>query len=413
MSEIGRRIVKRGVTAAVPMGQLLTRVSDRIRARVSARLIAIGVLAIAASASLGAPSALAAGTVTIKTAFENSPISLNTSDAVGYALTNTTGATQTVTFTDNLPAGVSLDNPIGATNTNGSGSCTLNTPAANPGNTSVTLTAVVPSGTGTVCTISLSVVASSPSNDVAISDSYSSSSTASGVVPTTTAGSLTVLSNPSLSFTAPANNQSFSLGQVADATFACSATDPLDSIDSFFGTDDEGNQVESGAPIDTVDPGTHTLEVDCYSAAGGGAVSQSVSYSVGSYTLSAVKEAKKTDYVTFQTVVPAGRIAAEVIYGKKVIGTTSSNVIAQGTASVTVKPTAAGKRLLAAVKGKSIAVKLQVSFKPQAIGTGDSQITPAGATVVTRNIRLPLAQAAKKARRARAVKHHAHRRRPR
>ncbi|MGH2860742.1 MAG: hypothetical protein ACRDLT_04445 [Solirubrobacteraceae bacterium] len=47
-----------------------------------------------------------AGAVTIETSFENSPISLNSSDAVGYALTNTTGATQTVTFTDNLPSGV-------------------------------------------------------------------------------------------------------------------------------------------------------------------------------------------------------------------------------------------------------------------------------------------------------------------
>ena len=349
-----------------------------------------------ALASLGAPSALAVGTVTVKTSFENSPISLNTSDAVGYALTNSTGLAQTVTFTDTLPAGVALDNPIGTTNTNGTGACTLTTPTANPGDRSVTVTVTVPSATGTVCTISFGVVASTPSNDQAITDSYSNVSTSLGLTPTTTPGSLTVLSSPTLSFSAPSNSQSFYLGQIADATFACAATDPLDSIDSFFGTDDEGNQIESGAPIDTIDPGTHSLEVDCYSAAGGGDVSQSVSYSVGSYSLSAIKEAKTTDYVSFKTLVPAGRIVAEVIYGKKVIGTTSTTVTSRGTASVTIKPTASGKKLLAAVKGRSVAVKLQVSFNPLAIGTGDEEITPAGATVVTKSIKLPLSHAVNK-----------------
>lgn len=348
-------------------------------------------------AGVGASSAIAAGSLTIKTSFENSPVSLNQSDAVGYALTNGTGSAQTVTFTDSLPAGVALDSPIAATNTNGTGTCSLATPTANPGDTSVTVTVTVPSASGTVCTISFATVASTPSNDVAIHDAYSNVSALSGIaVPPPTAGSLIVLSNPALTLTAPSSNQSFSFGQIANANFSCNATDPLDSIDSFFGTDDEGNQIESGAPIDTIDPGTHSLEVDCYSAAGGGVVSQSVSYTVGSYTLSAIKEAKTTDYVSFRTLVPAGRIVAEVIYGKKVIGSTRTSLTSRGTARVTIKPTVAGKKLLAAVKGKSVAVKLQVSFNPQAIGTGDEQITPAGATVVTKNIKLPLSHAVKK-----------------
>jgi hypothetical protein len=362
------------------------------------------VVTIVALASLGAPSALAAGAVTIKTSFENSPISINTSDAVGYALTNTTGATQTVTFTDNLPAGVVLDNPIGTTNTNGSGSCTLNTPTAGPGAGSLTLTVAVPAATGTVCTISFSITAGTPSSDAAIADSYSGVSTASGVVPTTTHGALTVLTNPALSLSSPGNNQSFYLGQSATANFACSATDSLDSVDSFFGTDDEGNQIQSGAPIDTVDPGSHTLEVDCYSAAGGGDVSQTVSYTVGSYTLRAVKAAKKTDVVSFKTLVPAGRIASEVIYGRKVVGHTTTSASVRGTAAVSIRPTAAGRRLLAAIKGRSVPVKLQVSFTPQAIGTGDAEITPAGATVVTKNVKLRLATTVKGKKKAKTRK---------
>lgn len=340
---------------------------------------------------------MAASPVAIKTSFENSPISLDTSDAVGYALSNSSGASQTVTFTDSLPAGVTLDNPIGTTVTAGSSSaCSLATPTATPGASTLTLTVTVPSATGTVCTVSFSIVAGTPSNDAAISDSLSGASTASGAPVSTTSGSIEVLSNPSLSFTVPSNNQSFYLGQTANASFSCSATDPLDAIDSFFGTDDEGNQIESGAPVDTVDPGTHTLKVDCYSAAGGGDLSQTISYGVGSYTLASVKAAKKTDYVSFKTRVPAGRIVAEVIYGKKVLGTTRLAVASRRTAGVTIKPTATGRRLLAAVKGKTLSVKLQVSLTPQAIGSGDGQITPAGATVVTKNIKLPIAHAARK-----------------
>ncbi len=372
------------------MSEIARKLDNR---RAAGRLLA-ALVTLVAVAALGASPAMAAGAVTIKTGFENSPISLNTSDAVGYALTNTTGVAQVVTFTDNLPAGVALDSPIGTTNTNGTGSCSLTTPTASPGGTSVTVTVSVPSATGTVCTISFGVVAGSASNDLAIADSYSNVSTVSGVVPTTTHGSLTVLANPTLSFTVPTDDQSFYLGQTADASFSCSAADPLDSIDSFFGTDDAGNQIEPGAPIDTLEPGTHTLEVDCYSAAGGGDVSQSVSYSVGSYRLGSVRAVKQTDVVSFKTLVPAGRIVAELIYGKKLIGTSSSSVTSRGTTSVSIKPKAAGMRLLAAIKAGSVRVKLQVSFTPRAIGSGDEQITPAGATVIARTIRLPLTRAA-------------------
>jgi hypothetical protein len=360
--------------------------------------VALTALATIASAAVLAPSAMAASSVTLKTSFENSPISLNTSDAVGYAFTNSTTAAQTVTFTDNLPSGVTLDNPVGTTDTNGTGACTLVSSNAAPGASSVTLSVTVPNETtsGSVCTISFSVVAADSTGDAAISDGYTGVSTATSVVPVTTVGSLIVLSNPTLTFTAPTSGQTFYLGQLSDASFGCAATDPKDSIDSFFGTDDEGNQIQTGAPIDTVDPGAHTLEVDCYSAAGGGDVTQSINYTVSSYTLKTIKEAKTTDDVSFKTLVPAGKIVAEIIDGKKVIGTATVPATSRATKSVTIKLKAAGKKLVAAGKGNSLAVKLQVSFTPQAIGTGDAEITPAGATVITKNIKLPIAKASKK-----------------
>ncbi len=143
----------------------------------------------------------------------------------------------------------------------------------------------------------------------------------------------------------------------------------------------------------TIDAGAHTLEVDCYSG-GGGDVSLTVAYKVKANTLTAVKTAKTTDFVSFKTAVPAGKIVAKLVYGAKktVIGTTTINVAKAKTASVTVKPTAAGKKTLLALKGKSAKVTLQVSFTPKAIGTGDQQIAPAGATVVTRTVNEPIAQ---------------------
>jgi hypothetical protein len=378
---------------------------NALRFALTRRVAGTAIAALAAVTTvvaLAAPSALAVTpTVTVTTSYENSPISLNTSDAVGYAFKNTFTVPETVTFTDTLPPGVTLDSPIGLTNTAGTSpnSCsniTVTNPATGQpsasGDGAVTVSATVSAGSGTICTISLSIVAGTPSvADAPLQDAYSNVSPA-GI--TTTAGSLVVLTNPTLAFTAPTNNQTFALGQVFDANFNCAATDPLDSIDSFFGTDDEGNQIASGAPIDTVDPGSRSLEVDCYSAAGGGDFSESINYKVGSYTLTAVKTTK-TDQVSFRSAVPAGRFVAEVIDAKKVIGTTRLTVAARKRASITVKPTTAGKKLLAATKGKLAKVQLHVAFTPQAIGSGDSQIAPAAATVVTRNLKLRIAHVAK------------------
>jgi hypothetical protein len=352
-------------------------------------------------AVLGAPSALAAGSVTIKTSFQQSPISLNQPDAIGYAFTNSTPAAETVTFTDALPAGVRLDNPVGFTNTNGTGACTT-TPTSNPGDASVTLTVTVPNASGTVCTISFSGVAATPSSgDVPLPDAYSGVSaviTATGATttaPTTTASNLIVLSNPTLSLLAPTNNQKFSLGQISDASFNCTDSDPLDSVDTFFGTDDEGNEILSGAPIDTVDPGAHSIEFDCYSAVGGGEVTQSLKYSVKPYTLTAVKSTK-TDQVSFKSTLPAGKVVAEILDGKKVVGKTKVTVAAKKTLAVTVKPSTAGKKVLATTKGKTANVKLDVVFTPNAIGSGDSKILPSEPTEVIKSLKVAIAKPAKK-----------------
>jgi hypothetical protein len=371
-----------------------------------------GLLATLALLVIGCAPAWAAGGVTITTSFENDPISVNTTDAVGYALTNTTASAQTVTFTDALPAGVTLDNPTAAALTNGSTSgCNLVPPAAGPGATSVTVTVTVPPATGTACTVWFDVVASTPSNDQTLADAYTGLS-ASSVKPVATPGGLIVLSDPTLSFTSPVNGQTFSLGEIVDANFSCAASDPLDSIDSFFGTDDEGNQIESGGPIDTVDPGTHTLEVDCYSAAGGGYVSQTVSYSVSSYTLLGVHAARGTDQISYRTLVPAGQLFTRVFYGSKLIALNRTAVSAQGIATVSFGPTAAGRRLIGSLRGRFATLSLQVSFEPQAIGSGEQQITPVAAIVTSRQVKVPLLRPAPPQGKRRRVRPRSRRMRP-
>lgn len=336
----------------------------------------------------GAASAAGSGSVTVQTNYENSPISLDMSDAIGYAVTNTTSQTQILSFTDALPYGVAVDSPADVTDTPGTGTCVLESSNANPGAASVSMTLQVPpsSMAGPVCTISVGIVPGVPSSaDTPLRDTYSSASVSSGASLSEAPAGLVVLTNPVVSLSAPAGGQVFTLGQVSDASFSCATTDPLDSIDSFFGTDDEGNQIVTGEPIDTVDPGTHSLEVDCYSAAGGGDASEKVSYSVKSYTLTTVKTTKKTDYVSFKSVLPAGKLVAKVIDGATVIGTTTDTLTAAGTASVTVKPSTAGAKVLQAVRGKSVKVELEASFTPAPIGSGDNEILPAASSVVTRS----------------------------
>ncbi len=373
------------------------------------RVAATGAAAVATMmtvAALGAPSALAAGSVKVTSSYEQSPISLNTSDAIGFAISNTTAAALTdFTFTVGLPAGVTLDDPIGLTNTAGSttscGTVTATNPTTGatsaPGDDAVTITiASVPAlASGTVCTISLGIVADIPSvSDAPSTDTLSSTFTAT--TPTLVDAGLVVLTDPYLVVLQPTNDQKFTLGQVFVTDFGCGPSDKLDSIANLFATDDEGNQVLPAAPIDTVDPGNHTLEFNCYSAAGGGDVTSTLDYKVGSYTVTAVKTNKKNGQVSYTALVPPGTFVAELLHGKSVIGKTKSVVKSRKTATVLVKLTGAGATLLKKEDGKALKLKLDVSFTPKPVGTGDSEIAAAQPIVVKKSVTDSIASTASK-----------------
>jgi hypothetical protein len=352
-------------------------------------------------AALGAPSALAAGSVPagsvkVTSSYEQSPISLTTSDSIGFAISNSTGSTlNNFSFTDALPPGVVLDDPIGLTNTAGSATtCGISTSVnpttgatSAPGDDAVTITvATVPSApSGTICSISLGIVANEASvNDAPYDDVLSSTFTTPK--PTLTAAGLVVLSDPYLVVLQPPANRRYTLGEVVRTDFGCGPSDKLDSIASLFASDDEGNQVLPGAPLDTVDPGSHQLEFNCYSAAGGGDVTSDLDYTVGSYTVTAVKTNKKNGQVSYKALVPPGTFVAELLDGKKIIGKTTSVVKSRKTALVVVKLTGAGTTLVKKKDGKALKLKLDVSFTPKAVGAGVSEIPAAAPTVVTKSL---------------------------
>ncbi|MGC9220418.1 MAG: hypothetical protein ACP5H2_03565 [Solirubrobacteraceae bacterium] len=332
-------------------------------------------------------AAQAAGTVTIQTAYENNPISVGMTDTVGYEVSNSTGVTQTVSFTDNLPAGVVLDSVPAVTDLAGAGSCTIQNSITNPDAPAVYFQlSVSPGSFSPVCTISVAVVANTASiADAPLYDSYSSVSQGA----TGAAAGLVVLTAPALSVQAPVSGQSFALGGLVDANFTCSATDPLDSIDAYFATDDEGNQIESGDPIDTVDPGPHTLQFACYSAVGGGYVAQTVSYTVGSYKLRAVRVLKSGE-VTFRTSLPAGTLLTKLLYKTKLVGEAQTVLKGASKPVISVKLSAAGRKLLAGVRAPSVALKLQTAFTPAPLGSGVNAISPVARILLARPVRLSM-----------------------
>ncbi len=362
------------------------------------RRLAVGVTASAAvltgMAALSAPSALAAGSVKVSTSYVQTPISANKADSILFAIANSTGSTvNNLTFTDTLPVGTVLDDPVGLSLIPGTatncGTVTAVNPTTGavsaPGDTSVAITiASVPSAaSGAICTVSVGIVSNTPSvADAAYLDTLTS--TFAAPKPVLTPAGIVVLSDPALEIIKPRKPTTFALGQIVAGNFACTPTDALDTVASVFATDDYSNQINSGEAIDTVDPGKNTLQYNCYSGVGSGDTTQSVSYRVSSYKVSSVKANAAKGELTFKSLVPAGRFVTELSVGKRVIGASKVTVHYRHTATVAVKLNAAGKALLAS--GKHVKAKLSLSFTPVGVGIGPDRITPSGPIAVAKSV---------------------------
>lgn len=367
------------------------------RLALTRRLVATATAAtvvLTAMAAMDASSAFAAGSVKVTTSYVQTPISANKADSILFAISNSTGSTvNNLSFTDTLPTGATLGNPVGQVIIAGSATTCATVTAVNPttgavsapGDTAVTVTVsgVQSAASGTICTVSLSIVPTVPSvADIPYTDTLTSTFTTPK--PTLTPAGIVVLSDPALTVAKPKRAERFALGQIVAANFGCSATDGDDTIGSVFATDSFSNQVNSGEAIDTIDPGSNTLQFNCYSAVGSVDETQSVTYKVSSYKVASVSKNASNGEVTFKSLVPAGKFVAEVLHGKQVIGKSKVAVHWRHTATVPVMLNSQGKSLLSRAKGRLVKVKLSLAFTPTPVGIGPDRITASGPIDVTK-----------------------------
>jgi hypothetical protein len=327
----------------------------------------------AAALALPGTASAASTAVTITAAYQSASTASGTPDiTVGntfdlvYTIKNTStaGAATDVAFTDQLPAGIVLDDNPGETpkgcaagdvNTgvspNTAGSSTISIAG-------VSVAAAASSTSATSCTISFAVVATTPlaassTADVIASPTYTLGGTTTTTVttadayvsPGTTDTGINVFANPTLAFSI-GGTPTYSY----DQSVALSFTPTLgigDSLDTLTGYDDQGNAFVPGSEVNTAVPGEH--QITAYATTNAGGTAQSTfTYNVNSPGITAVKTTK-TGQVEFDIkYLQAGSVAAEVLDGKTVFGKVTKDVSVGKNTEITVTPTAAGKKIVAA-----------------------------------------------------------------
>jgi hypothetical protein len=357
---------------------------ERSVARAGALIAVLG----AAVALLPATASAATAPLTIKVAASGPLATGSTSNYLGdvgvtYGITYTLTAASTDTltnvgFTDALPTDVVLDDEVGETAKN----CgTPFTPSNQPGADAVTESALTVIGSAApnyvgACSITLEFVANGvegPSGDAITASAYDSTPNAgsvtaeAGSTASVTDLSLTVAGLPALSITGLTSGATYGYGQSVDLGFSATAA-ANDSLVALYASDDQGNPLSLGQAINTDVPGGHQVQVTVQTA-DGYLGSQPYNYTVNSPKLTAVKANSKTGDVSFSVeYLAAGSVLAEVVDGKTVIGKVTKKITVGKTTTVTVAPTAAGKKFLAKlttvkVTRKKVKVKVKVKGK--------------------------------------------------
>jgi uncharacterized repeat protein (TIGR01451 family) len=308
---------------------------------------------------------------TIASAFTPGLIATGFTSILSFTITNPTNKSLSgIAFTDTLPAGVAVDNPSGA-----SAKCGTNAKlTAVAGSSTISLTGgnLAP---GASCTVSANVTSTTPGARQNSTGAVSSTEGGSGAADTKT---LTVVGPPTVTVTSPASNATYALGQRVIAKFSCqdSANAP--------GIQDCGGDVPSGSPIDTSTPGPNTFTVTAISN-DGAATDQTISYTVlpdNRFKVSNVTP-HSDGQVDFAITVPGpgkvlaadtAKIAGKTGHTPVRFGSSALLVTAAGIDDVTVRLTAAGRKLLhraqafnqshAKRRAETVAVTLTVVFKP-------------------------------------------------
>jgi hypothetical protein len=295
------------------------------------------------------------------------PFVAGTVYAITYTLTDEVPEQLTdVSFTDNLPAGLSIAPGSVATASNcgaqsGSGPATL---AVQSGATSVSESGLTVSpGAGQGCEVELFVVAGAPESSVSdapgsasfqidgkreTESDFAASSAHAGAPVEFPQWSLSVVEPPTLAISYPANGAHFAFNQKVDAKLSGTAA-AGDSIlpGNLYAVDETDTEFTNGQPIATDIPGKHTLTVWAQTADGFTGSGQTVSYTVGSPRPVDVVSHPLGSLSFDLKYLVNGRATMTLRYGSTVIGYARQWVHVGKEMPVWIAPNAAAERIRA------------------------------------------------------------------
>ena len=327
-----------------------------------------GSIAVAATVlSLLVPAvAAAAAAPSITSSFTPSSIGVGDTSSLSITIKNNdpVASLSGVSFTDNLPTGVVVDDPNGTSGSCGSGAVF----SAAPGSSTVSLTGGKLAA-GASCTLDAAVTSNTPGNYQNSTGTVSSTEGGPGNSDTET---LSVLAAPTITVTSPREGQTFNFGQRVIAQYSCAEGAGGPGL-----TDCEGD-VQNGSPIHTSTPGANTFDVTAISG-DGQVVDEEIDYTVrpdNRFTVTHIS-AVKGGVVGFTLAVPGpGTISAtvtgSVAGGSPVVfAKLTKSFRAASTSRISLSPDSQGVVLIKQARGhgknakhKKITLQLAATYTP-------------------------------------------------
>jgi hypothetical protein len=335
------------------------------------------------------PALAAAAPPTITSAFTPTEIGVGDSTATALSFTitnpNASGTLSAVSFTDTLPAGLTVDNPNGENGTCGSASVVT----AAPGSSTISLAGGSLKATAS-CTVSVSLIAGQVG---VLQNTTGPVGSSAGASATGDTESLTVLPAPTLTVRGVKSNGKYTFGAKVTPTYRCAQSGDPGALADCSAVDDLGNSFASGKALPTKQAGSHSLTVTATSS-DGLSTTDTFDYTVlpnNRFTVSTIKHSSPGTISLRLGLPGAGKVkVVELAAHGVTFGRYAVSVGAKRTLHVKVKPTPAGKALLK--KGTTAKIKLEVTYTPKGgvartLTKGAIPVTPAAGRASGRSAR--------------------------